>query len=215
VALARALVRRPSVFLFDEPLSNLDAQVRATTRGELIRLHRQLGATMIFVTHDQVEAMSMAQRVAVMNQGRLEQCASPLDVYRTPATRFTAQFVGSPAINLLAGKVEGVGSRQVFVGLATVPVKAPAGPATLGIRPEHLRLVSAAPGTLPGTVTLVEPLGPESIVHVEVATGAELRVRVQGASPASPGDAVHVAVDAESVLVFDQDGRLEGRGCRE
>ncbi len=214
VALARALVRQPAVFLFDEPLSNLDAQVRASTRAELVRLHRQLGATMIFVTHDQVEAMSMAQRMAVLNKGRLEQCAAPLEVYRTPATRFTAQFVGSPSINTFDGTIEGKGSRQLFVGAVQVPVTAPPGSGTLAVRPEHLHIVPPGDGTFPVRVALVEPLGAECIVHALLGDNTEVRVRVPGLPTVATGDTVHLRIDHEAALVFDAEGRLEGRGRR-
>jgi ABC-type sugar transport system ATPase subunit len=212
VALARALVREPAVFLFDEPLSNLDAQVRAATRAELVRLHRRLGITMIYVTHDQVEAMSMAQRVAVMNRGRLEQCAAPLEVYRTPATLFTARFVGSPAINCIPGRVEGEPGHEEFIGAIELPVSAPAaGEATLALRPEHLRLCERET-PLRAAVTLVEPLGPESIVHVRLDRGAELVARVSGAPDVAAGATVHLEVAAEHALVFDASGRLSGTG---
>ena len=212
VALARALVRQPSVFLFDEPLSNLDAQVRATTRAELVRLHRQLGVTMIYVTHDQVEAMSMAQRVAVMHEGRLEQCASPLEVYRTPATLFTAQFVGSPRVNCLKGRVEGKGSRQQFVGPMVVNVAAaPAAEATLALRPEHLHIVTGDT-PLRGEVTLVEPLGAETIVHLRLPGGDDVLVRAPGDATYAPGTSVCLAVDDAHALVFDVAGRLCGKG---
>ena len=211
VALARALVREPAVFLFDEPLSNLDAQVRAATRAELVRLHRRLGITIIHVTHDQVEAMSMAQRVAVMHEGRLEQCAPPMEVYGTPATLFTAQFVGSPLVNAISGRVDGAGSRQVFTGPLVVPVHATPGDATLAVRPEHLRL-GPADGAPEATVVLVEPLGAETIVHLALADGTELRARLPGSSVMQAGATVHVSVDPACALVFDAAGRLAGRG---
>jgi ABC-type sugar transport system ATPase subunit len=212
VALARALVREPAVFLFDEPLSNLDAQVRAATRAELVRLHRRLGTTMLFVTHDQVEAMSMAQRVAVMHQGRLEQCAAPLEVYRTPATLFTARFVGSPMINCLHGRVVANGSRQEFLGPISVPVSAAAADvATLAIRPEHLR-VSAEETPIPALVTLVEPLGAETIVHARLQNLDEVTVRVSGTPAVATGAHVFLTVDVAQALVFDVDGRLAGTG---
>ena len=168
VALGRAIVREPAVFLFDEPLSNLDAKMRVEMRAEIIRLHRRLGATMIYVTHDQVEAMTMGERIVVMSGGRIQQAAAPLEVYDRPANRFVASFIGTPPMNLLPPGVLDVGR-------------------TVGVRPEHVRLVFApagevdavsgadlahlrAAGTggfkgLPATVDLVEPLGAETIVH--------------------------------------------------
>jgi multiple sugar transport system ATP-binding protein len=212
VALARALVREPAVFLFDEPLSNLDAQVRATTRAELVRLHRRLGTTMIYVTHDQVEALSMAQRVAVMHQGRLEQCAAPLEVYRTPATLFTARFIGSPSINCLIGHVAVQGNRQQFVGPMTLDVVSPAlADATLAFRPEHVHL-STEPTPLQGIVTLVEPLGAETIVHVRLANGTDIAVRLGGGAVVDVGSSVHLRIDHAHALVYDGAGRLAGTG---
>ena len=214
VALARALVREPAVFLFDEPLSNLDAQVRAATRAELVRLHRRLGITMIYVTHDQVEAMSMAQRVAVMHRGRLEHCAAPLEVYRAPATLFTARFVGSPAINCLVGHVVEEGGGRQFIGALSLPVTAAvADEVTLAVRPEHVRLRDEG-APLRATVTLVEPLGPESIIHLRLDSGTDLVARVGGAAAATPGTSVGLEVEAEHALVFDAAGRLAGTGRR-
>ncbi len=210
VALARALVREPAVFLFDEPLSNLDAQVRAATRAELVRLHRRLGLTIIHVTHDQVEAMSMAQRVAVMHEGKLEQCAPPMEVYSTPATLFTARFIGAPAINTIPGRVEGSASRTTFVGPLTIPVHAAPGDVTLAIRPEHITLVDHD-GAVGATVTLVELLGAETIVHLALSDGTELRARTTGTAPA-PGTSVQLRLDTSNALVFDAAGRLAGRG---
>jgi len=231
VALARAIVREPSVFLFDEPLSNLDAQVRANTRAELVRLHRRLGATMIYVTHDQVEAMTMAQRVAVMSRGRVEQFAPPLDVYRAPATLFVASFVGSPTINRFTGAVLADGATQRFEGAFALRVTSPMQEsAVLAVRPEHLRIVGDrdalgarsdpntkegspdATGSVIGSVSLLEPLGPETLVHVRLPDGEEPVVRVAGTTPLAIGDRVEVRVDAPHALVYDRAGRLVGRG---
>jgi ABC-type sugar transport system ATPase subunit len=216
VALARAIVREPTVFLFDEPLSNLDAQVRAQARGELVRLHRRLGTTMLYVTHDQVEAMTMAQRVAVMHRGRVEQVAPPLDVYRAPATLFVAGFVGSPPINRFAGRVLADGRTQRFDGALRQRVAAPlAERATLAVRPEHLRLVPAGEGEgglAAGEVTLVECLGPETIVHVRLAGGDEATVRLTAGEVPALGSTVGIAMHGPDALVFDAAGRLAGRG---
>ena len=212
VALARAIVREPSVFLFDEPLSNLDAQVRANTRAELVRLHRRLGTTMIYVTHDQVEAMSMAQRVAVMNRGRVEQFAPPLDVYRAPSTLFVASFVGSPTINRFSGAVLAADGRMRFEGAFTLSVSSsPQESAILGVRPENLHIVRLGDGP-DATVTLIEPLGPETLVHVRLHSGEEPIVRVAGASEHAVGDRVGLLLDAPRALVYDRAGRLVGRG---
>ncbi|MEP7380349.1 MAG: sn-glycerol-3-phosphate ABC transporter ATP-binding protein UgpC [Gemmatimonadota bacterium] len=212
VALARAIVREPAVFLFDEPLSNLDAQVRAQTRGELVRLHRRLGTTMVYVTHDQVEAMSMAQRVAVMHRGKVEQVAAPLDVYRTPSTLFVASFLGSPTINRFIGRVAGDGATQRFDGAVPVQVAAPiAEVATLAVRPEHLSLVEPSNGSA-GEVTLVEPLGPETIVHVRLTGGEDARLRLAAGIAPALGSTVGVLARAHEALVYDGRGRLVGRG---
>jgi ABC-type sugar transport system ATPase subunit len=215
VALARAIVREPAVFLFDEPLSNLDAQVRANTRAELVRLHRRLGATMIYVTHDQVEAMTMAQRVAVMSRGRVEQFAPPLDVYRAPATLFVASFVGSPTINRFTGAVLAAGGSQRFDGAMSLRVSAPLmESAVLAVRPEHLRIVGEGSDETGahGSVSLIEPLGPETLVHVRLSSGEEPIVRVAGTTPLAIGDRVLVVVDAPHALIYDRAGRLVGRG---
>jgi multiple sugar transport system ATP-binding protein len=206
------MVRQPAVFLFDEPLSNLDAQIRAATRAELVRLHRTLGATMIYVTHDQVEALSMAQRVAVMRDGRIEQFAPPADVYHTPTTLFAATFIGTPAINCFRGAVRSDDGRQVFHGAVDLPVFAsPCASATLAFRPEDVKLTDDPQG-LGGEVTLVEPLGAETIVHVRVGTGEEVRVRVPGIAGTAMGSAVRLACDGAKALVYDAGERLVGRG---
>ena len=201
VALARAIVREPRCFLFDEPLSNLDAQIRAQTRAELVRLHRQLGATMLYVTHDQVEAMTMASRVAVMDRGRLQQVARPLDLYRRPATRFVAGFIGSPPINQFTGRVTAGG----FDGTvrARVPVEELTD-AVLAVRPEHL-LVDANGVGAAATVVLVEPLGPETHVRVRFERGEEGVARVAGNTAYAVGDTVQVRVAAGEGLVYRAD----------
>jgi ABC-type sugar transport system ATPase subunit len=176
-ALGRAIVRHPQAFLFDEPLSNLDASLRVEMRAELSQLQRRLGATILYVTHDQVEAMTMGQRIAVMNDGRLQQFAEPLEVYRRPANLFVASFIGSPAINLFEGElgvrdggcVFGTGSFELNVPCGTTP---PAGPAMLGVRPEDLRITDH--GSFSAVVHVIEPVGSEMYIHL--ATGDETRV---------------------------------------
>ena len=203
VALARAIVRQPRCFLFDEPLSNLDAQIRAQTRAELVHLHRQLGATMLYVTHDQVEAMTMASRVAVMQGGRLQQVASPLDLYRRPATRFVAGFIGTPPMNQFEGRVvagEFTGALSARVGIDDVQR------AVLAVRPEHV-LVSRDAGRrgTHATVVGVEPLGPETHVRVRLAGGEEAVARVDGDTTFSIGETVGVQVAEGKVLVYRAD----------
>ncbi len=219
VALGRAIVRRPSVFLFDEPLSNLDAQLRTHTRAELHRLHRSLGATMIYVTHDQVEAMTLGDRVAVLDKGLLQQVDAPLTVYERPANRFVAGFLGSPPMNFLAATLGEGGAR---VGDVAWPIAADdaarwraagGGALTLGVRPEHLVLAPAggADGAgLPGRVEFVEALGAEVLAYVDTAAG---RVIVRGTSAAlraTAGDAVRVTPEPGAVRLFDADGRALG-----
>jgi ABC-type sugar transport system ATPase subunit len=166
VALGRAIVREPKVFLFDEPLSNLDAKLRVETRAELARLHRRLGATVVYVTHDQEEAMTLGSRVAVMRDGFLQQVAPPMELYRRPANRFVAEFVGSPGMNFLpAGAVAGVGSQP--------------GSATLGVRPHDLTIVSQGAGDVDAWVDVVESRGSEQLVYLRIGAtgeGTELRV---------------------------------------
>ena len=186
VAMGRAIVRQPQVFLFDEPLSNLDAKLRAQTRLEIEKLHRELGITSLFVTHDQVEAMTLAQRMMVMNGGRMEQFGTPEDVYHRPATTFVASFIGAPPMNLLTG-VEGV--REGVV---------------LGVRPEHLRVVDS--GGWPLQVETVEMLGAERLIYGHLG-GAQgpwtiLRMHETEAPPAS-GQTLHVVPLEDRVHGFD------------
>ncbi len=218
VALARAIVREPRVFLFDEPLSNLDAQVRSMTRAELVRLHRTLGATIIHVTHDQVEAMSMAQRVAVMQKGRIEHCAPPMDVYRSPGTLFTATFLGSPSINQWRGEVRsyergsGTGTLQKFRGTVSLGVHMmPDTDVVLAVRPEHLRFDVVESGG-DATITRVEALGAETLIHATTAADEHLCSRIVSGSAPVVGSKVRCTIEAAHALLFDREGRLAGRG---
>ncbi|HEY3287170.1 MAG TPA: ABC transporter ATP-binding protein [Gemmatimonadaceae bacterium] len=198
VALARAIVREPACFLFDEPLSNLDAQVRAQTRAELVALHRRLGATMLYVTHDQVEAMTMAQTVAVMAHGRVLQEGAPMELYRSPASLAVARFIGSPAINAVAGRTTGTR----FEGALACGTRAPAhAEVVLAVRPEHL-VLGHAMDAAPAQVTLVEPLGPESLVRLRLRSGEELVARVAGEARCRMGDEVGVRIAAGEGLFF-------------
>ena len=203
VAMGRAIVRRPRVFLFDEPLSNLDASLRGDIRLEIGELVRRLGATALYVTHDHVEAMTLADRIAVLRAGRLLQLATPREVYERPATSFVGTFLGSPRLNVLAARVEG---EAVVAGPFRLP--RPPGPLPaqieVGVRPEHLSLGEGEPGA----VVAVEPLGAET--HVVVRVGDhDLRVRSHGFDAARRGEAVRVSIDAARFLVFDAHG--EGR----
>jgi len=203
VAMGRAIVREPKVFLFDEPLSNLDAKLRVQMRFEIQKLHRQLATTSLYVTHDQVEAMTLAQRMVVMNAGRAEQVGAPMEVYERPETQFVAGFIGSPSMNFLPGRVEG--SRVVLEGGGAVPIagRAREGAQVIaGIRPEHLTPTTEAQRWLGGTLELVEQLGADSLLHV-AHHGGTIIVRVpHGASPGF-GSTVHVVADPARVHLFD------------
>ena len=201
VAMGRAIVRQPQVFLFDEPLSNLDAKLRAQTRLEIQKLHAELGVTSLFVTHDQVEAMTLAERMIVMNAGVMEQIGTPEDVYARPASTFVAGFIGSPPMNLLSGRADG--SRFTAGGQTLgLPVSCPRqGELVLGIRPEHTAL---GPDTgWPAVVEMVEMLGAERLVHCRL--GSELfTVRMEGTRSATKrGDQVRLEASPEHVHWFD------------
>jgi len=193
VALGRALVRDPQVFLMDEPLSNLDAKLRVQTRGEIKRLQQEIGTTTVYVTHDQVEAMTMGDRIAVMNRGRLEQVGTPEELYERPANAFVAGFIGSPAASFARFEPAGGGRwRHGAVELA-LPSGPPAGPALLGIRPEHVRLWEdglGLLGPLSGRVEYVEALGRETFLGVSAAPEARFVVGVEGRAGVQPGQVV-------------------------
>ena len=210
VALGRAIVRQPQVFLFDEPLSNLDARLRVEMRAELLTLHRDLQATMIFVTHDQIEAMTMGQRIAVLHEGRLRQVGAPADVYRAPADAFVAAFVGSPGMNILAGAPEPERKRVVTCG--SLRFRMPAnilGPVQIGIRPEHLSIGVEGEGVGDATVRMIEPLGSDTLVHLD-AGGARLVAKVPGLPLLAPGMGVGVQVEQANVHLFDAAGARVG-----
>jgi multiple sugar transport system ATP-binding protein len=198
VAIGRAIVREPKVFLFDEPLSNLDAALRGQTRVEIAKLHRDLGATTIYVTHDQVEAMTLADRVVVLRDGAIEQEGSPLALYDHPVNRFVAQFIGTPPMNIVPsaefGKLLARAGRQV------------AGEGFIGVRPESVRLTPAAEGALAGRVELVESLGSDTLVHIDLG-GTTLVSRVNQRSALVPGGDVGVDLDLDALHFFDALGR--------
>jgi multiple sugar transport system ATP-binding protein len=189
VAIGRAIVRQPSAFLFDEPLSNLDAALRGTMRLEISELHQQLGTTMIYVTHDQVEAMTMADKIVVLNAGRIEQVGSPMDLYRKPRNLFVAGFIGSPKMNLIMG-----------------PEAAKRGADTIGIRPEHLGISTSA-GDWQGKVGVAEHLGSDTFVHVHTEGLGTLNVRTDGEMAVKHGDTVFLTPDPSKVHRFAADGR--------
>ncbi|MFM8497908.1 MAG: ABC transporter ATP-binding protein [Planctomycetia bacterium] len=208
VALGRAIVRDPKVFLFDEPLSNLDAKLRVQTRAEIARLHRRLGSTSIYVTHDQVEAMTLGDRIAVMNHGVVQQIAPPLEIYRRPASRFVAAFVGSPAMNFFAGRVAGGMFEAAAGGRLPLPAGAawPEGPAVLGVRPEDLVVVAGDDprAFLRIALDVVENMGAETMAHFRLA-GADHVVRLEADSAARPGDTVSLGPRPEGVHLFAMD----------
>ncbi len=201
VALGRALIRRPAVFLLDEPLSNLDAKLRTQMRLELKRLHRDFPVTTVYVTHDQEEALSLSDRMAILKDGKIQQIATPLEAYERPANVFVAQFIGKPLMNLLKGSA-GDGAVKVQDGLLPLKGASPRGPVLLGVRPEHLSFVPEGQGDLRGTVEVVEPMGPETWVEVACA-GERVVVKTQGRAPAAPGLPVALRWDAEKAHLFD------------
>ncbi|MCA0240496.1 MAG: ABC transporter ATP-binding protein [Proteobacteria bacterium] len=207
VAIGRAIVRKPKVFLFDEPLSNLDAALRVDMRIELTRLHRELGTTMIYVTHDQVEAMTMGDRIAVFNAGRIEQVGAPLALYQRPANQFVAAFLGAPRVNLLERPT--AASSPAHAALwAAVTAGAPAPVQRVGLRPEHLRRAPPGQG-IAAAVVLVEQLGDSAIVHLRVdGVGGLLTAKLAAADgQLVPGDGFSVQPDAARALCFDAEGR--------
>jgi len=212
VALGRALVREPRVFLLDEPLSNLDPQLRVELRAQLLELHRDLKATIVYVTHDQVDAMTLGQRIAILDGGRLRQVGTPADVYGRPADVFVARFLGSPGMNILAGRGRGTGEPGgkgglVDVGVWSVPVALERyeGEIHLGVRPEHVGLVDPDQGLGPADVRVVEPLGAETVVRLD-AGGQPLVARVPGLRDFRPGDRVGVKIDRQHIHLFDAAG---------
>ncbi|MEM9317959.1 MAG: sn-glycerol-3-phosphate ABC transporter ATP-binding protein UgpC [Pseudomonadota bacterium] len=195
VAIGRSIVKNPKVFLFDEPLSNLDAKLRVQMRIELEALHKELGATMIYVTHDQVEAMTMADQIVVLNSGQVEQVGAPMELYHRPASEFVAGFIGSPAMNIMPA--------DSALGAATGAADA----ARIGIRPEHVRLDTTG---LAVTVRVKEQLGGESYLYTQAEDGAQLVVKTDGESKVNPGETVHLSFPPERLHRFASDGRTLG-----
>ena len=188
VAIGRAIVRNPKVFLFDEPLSNLDAALRTKMRVELATLHRSLGSTMIYVTHDQVEAMTLADKIVVLNKGRVEQVGAPLELYNKPASLFVAGFIGSPQMNFITGD---------FAGQH--------GATTVGLRPEHLKVQAGGP--IRGTLKHSEKLGNETFAYVDAGALGEITARMDGTLPLDPGNAIELAFAPEHLYRFAADGK--------
>ncbi|WP_108658622.1 ABC transporter ATP-binding protein [Acuticoccus kandeliae] len=205
VAIGRAIVKEPKVFLFDEPLSNLDAKLRIQMRVELEALHAKLGATMIYVTHDQVEAMTMADTIVVLNQGRIEQVGAPMELYHRPRTRFVADFIGAPAMNFLKIRTEG-GAVRYGAGTVGGPAAAPEGAVTLGIRPEHIELTAPGGGAFDARVEVKEALGGESYLYATAPEGERIVVKTAGDDPTHHGDVVGLKLPAGRIHLFGADG---------
>jgi multiple sugar transport system ATP-binding protein len=218
VAIGRAIVREPEVFLFDEPLSNLDAALRVQMRIEISKLHSELKTTIIYVTHDQVEAMTMADKICVLSKGYVEQYGAPLELYSHPKNLFVAGFIGSPKMNFLSGTLESAGAEEAIVQLidgTTIMAKVDASRAkvgeavTLGVRPEHLSVGPVEDGSeIPGDVALVEHLGEQTLIYVNNKAGKDLiTVRANGISRVKGGDKVKLSAPHGSFYLFDSDGK--------
>ncbi len=210
VAIGRAIVRAPAAFLFDEPLSNLDAALRVQMRIEIARLRAKLNATMIYVTHDQVEAMTLADRIVVFSAGRIEQMGAPLDLYRNPSNVFVATFIGSPTMNILPCEPESAAGEVTVGGHAlTTERKVDGGrrPVQLGIRPEDLSLVGAEEADFTGPIVVAEHLGGDSFYYVEAEGIGEITVRAPGDHVAVPGDVLHLRARRDNIHLFDEGER--------
>jgi multiple sugar transport system ATP-binding protein len=206
VAMGRAIVREPKAFLFDEPLSNLDAALRVEMRLEIARLHRRLDATMVYVTHDQVEALTLADRIVVLNGGVVQQVGTPLELYESPANRFVAQFIGSPTMNVLSVTEESGGVRLangVHIPLPGLGRSV----SELGIRPEHLDVAPVGGGDLPAVADVVEHLGSDTNIYAQVEGVGPLMVRQHGHVALRPGDRLGIAIQPGKVHAFDREGR--------
>jgi multiple sugar transport system ATP-binding protein len=198
VAIGRSIVRDPTAFLFDEPLSNLDASLRVEMRYEIAKLHQTLKSTMIYVTHDQVEAMTLADRIVVLEFGKIAQVGTPRELYERPANLFVAQFIGSPRMN-------------VFPASAAPGIPAPAAAVSLGIRPEHIRLTATGSGDLDGVVDVLEYLGADTFVILSCGNAGQITVRVNGTTALQPGDTTGLQFSPEDRHVFDSAGLALGR----
>ena len=208
VAIGRAIVRKPQVFLFDEPLSNLDAELRVSMRIEITRLHRELGNTMVYVTHDQTEAMTLADKIVVLRDGVVEQVGTPREVYEHPANTFVAGFIGSPRMNLLTASVQGTGKVVVAGAEIEVPATdtANGGKVTVGLRPEHLVVSPEAPGTLRATVDFCEYLGATRYVYCQLADGQNLVAEQREGEDLAVNKLIHFAWKPSELRLFDPQG---------
>jgi multiple sugar transport system ATP-binding protein len=215
VAIGRAIVKQPKLFLFDEPLSNLDAALRARTRVEIARLHREMTSTMIFVTHDQIEAMTLADRIVLLNERRIEQIGTPMEIYTRPATEFVAGFVGTPKINLVPAGVTAAG-RALRVELrngCTLDAvldgssNALTGPARLGIRAEQVKVTAADAGQTRGKAEVVERLGDRTLIHARLEDGSMIVAEDSGASVVQHGDVIGLGIAGARIHLFDGEGK--------
>ena len=217
VAIGRAIVREPKIFLFDEPLSNLDAELRVKMRLEIAKLHKDLGATMVYVTHDQVEAMTLADKIVVLRAGLVEQVGSPLDLYANPDNRFVAGFIGSPRMNFVEAQVRGRDGDALVLdapalGLSSLPVRPRLFPSllpqtvTLGIRPEHFGPVAATPYAVSLSCNAVERLGAVSYVYSDPGADDTLIAQVDGAAAPARGTTIAMSVDPTKCFLFDGNG---------
>ena len=210
VAIGRAIVRDPEIFLFDEPLSNLDAALRVQMRVEILRLHQRLKTTMVYVTHDQVEAMTLADRIVVLRDGRIEQVGTPLELYHHPENRFVAGFIGSPKMNFLAAERSGDGTTVTTHGSA--PIEVPVQPrdtpgaVTLGIRPEHVGLVAPGAGDLDARILVAERLGGETFLHFDLGDEGDFVVKADGAATHESGETVGLSFPPAALHLFDAQG---------
>ena len=218
VAIGRAIVRDPKVFLFDEPLSNLDAKLRVQMRIELTKLHRELNATMIYVTHDQVEAMTMADKIVVLREGYVEQIGAPLDLYNNPVNIFVAGFIGSPSMNFLDANLSGISDKNIEIELENknkIQVNcSPIGEIStgtsvqIGVRPEHLHLTKNGDAKLNGKVFAVERLGGETYLYVNTEKNKEITVHAPGDKVISVGEDVSMGFSQDNCHLFDQQGQV-------
>ncbi|MEM9222967.1 MAG: sn-glycerol-3-phosphate ABC transporter ATP-binding protein UgpC [Pseudomonadota bacterium] len=221
VAIGRAIVRDPKAFLFDEPLSNLDAELRVTMRKELAALHASIGGTMIYVTHDQVEAMTLADRIVVLQKGVIEQVGSPLDLYNSPRNVFVAGFIGSPRMNLVEATAENGGNSPLLrsgssaIAVPDVPGMAAGSKVTYGIRPEHIRVEPEGDGDAVATVALTEQLGGETYVYCDVEGLPQITVHQPGQLPVVKGQQLHLSFDRRQMHLFDGDGGVLANGLGE
>ncbi|TIS56351.1 sn-glycerol-3-phosphate ABC transporter ATP-binding protein UgpC [Mesorhizobium sp.] len=214
VAIGRAIVREPKIFLFDEPLSNLDAELRVQMRVEISKLHQNLGNTMIYVTHDQVEAMTMADKIVVLNSGRIEQVGAPLDLYNKPVNKFVAGFIGSPKMNFIEGELarSNDGMTSVHLNGQTISLPRPIGAAkagdrvTFGARPEHITVGEHGTTIGDARVDLVEHLGGQTILYASMKGGQSLTVALDGQQPVRAGETLTVSIDPQRCHLFGPDG---------